>query len=90
MRKSTVKTACESCGATGLYSGMCEGAGRAVVCLDCGGTGCCVVEFKPFKERKPRTDIKTVIVGRATKSILESNRSKPEVDYKTWWQNTGG
>ena len=87
-RGLTVKSACESCGSTGLYSGMCEKSGQAVVCLDCDGTGCCVIEYKAFMGRQRRYDIKKVIVGRQSKSILEGNKGKNEIDYDKWWDKT--
>ena len=55
-----VKAQCGSCRGTGLYSGMCEPRGTAVVCLNCDGTGCATIKYTPFEGRKRRTDIKTV------------------------------
>jgi hypothetical protein len=51
---------CSSCGGTGLYSGMCEGPGIAVVCLRCEGTGCEKVYYRPFAGRKKKKGIKVV------------------------------
>jgi len=62
--KVTVDAVCEDCSGTGVYSGMCEGPGRAVVCLGCGGSGCKEVRLKLFTERRVRRDIKTVGVSR--------------------------
>lgn len=62
----TVKTECESCRGTGLYSGMCEGEGVAVICLGCNGTGCAEVAYKPFVKRRGRRDIKTVRLSRGS------------------------
>ena len=86
MRK-TVGASCTSCGATGLYSGMCEGKGKAVVCLDCNGTGCQAITYTPFRRRKRRRDIKTVILGRESKSILEDSTGE-EISYKEWVERT--
>lgn len=55
---------CPSCGATGLYSGMAEGRGRAVKCWDCKGTGGKTIVIQSFKGRKTRDDIQTVIYRR--------------------------
>ena len=55
-----VSAACTSCGATGLYSGMCEGQGRAVVCLDCDGTGCQVIHYRPYEGRRRKSGIKVI------------------------------
>lgn len=53
---------CQSCGGTGLYSGMSERKGCAVICNDCDGTGREQFEFEyeVFKKRKGRKDIKRV------------------------------
>jgi hypothetical protein len=56
----TIKSECESCGGTGLYSGMCEAKGTAVVCISCDGTGCYEIRYKPFERRKGKRGIKTV------------------------------
>jgi len=60
---STLKKAeaeCGACGGTGLYNGMCEPEGVAVVCLRCRGTGCEVITWTAFEGRKPSRGIKTV------------------------------
>jgi len=64
MSKQTVEAECSSCGGTGLYSGMCEGPGVAVICIDCEGTGCEKIKYTPFTGRKLRKDIKTVRASR--------------------------
>jgi len=48
---------CKSCGGTGLYIGMAERDGAAVVCHTCKGTGChhFVHEYEEFQERIPPT-----------------------------------
>jgi hypothetical protein len=51
---------CHSCRATGLYSGMCEPEGIAVICLRCNGTGFQLMEYKPFIEIKPAHGVKWV------------------------------
>jgi len=43
---------CTSCSGTGLYQGMCEGRGRAVVCITCYGTGRESIVYKPFSGRR--------------------------------------
>jgi len=55
-----VNTECTACDGTGLYSGMFERDGEAVICLCCNGTGCEVVEYIPFDKRRLRCDVKTV------------------------------
>lgn len=64
--KTAIKTECSSCDATGLYQGFAEAKGTAVVCLNCDGTGCRVVEFTPFTERKPKRGVKTVSRSRGS------------------------
>ncbi len=53
---------CPSCKGTGLYVGMCEGDGSAVVCHNCHGTGCHHVklQYNDFKKRISRSDVKRV------------------------------
>lgn len=62
----TINYECEDCRGTGLYSGMCEGPGVAVVCLGCEGSGRASFVYKPFTGRKGRRDIKTVRRSRGT------------------------
>jgi len=51
---------CSSCSGTGLYSGMCEGKGRAVVCLNCNGSGAETIALLKFTGRKHYRGIKEV------------------------------
>lgn len=57
-----LKIKCQSCGGTGLYSGMAESKDTAVVCSGCDGSGCADYEFtyEEFTERKRRPGIKHV------------------------------
>ncbi|MDD5053452.1 MAG: hypothetical protein PHO27_12025 [Sulfuricurvum sp.] len=54
---------CKACGGTGLYMGLSEYDGFAVVCAKCKGTGCYHYhyEYKDFSRRKMRDDVKHVI-----------------------------
>lgn len=65
--KISIQSYCEACGGTGLYSGMYEGPGEAVVCIPCGGTGCEELSIKRFAGRKRRPngiqDIRVSEVG---------------------------
>ena len=56
------EAACGSCKATGLYIGMAEREGAAVVCHSCKGTGhiIAVLEWEDFEGRKSRHGIKRV------------------------------
>jgi len=62
MKTIKLKIVCKSCGGTGLYSGMAERDGAAVVCHTCNGTGCDDYEFdyEEFVERKPAKKVKRV------------------------------
>jgi hypothetical protein len=60
MKEIKVKHECGSCHGTGLYSGMGEGKGAAVVCHSCKGTGWCESVFQPFTGRKELPGIKRV------------------------------
>jgi hypothetical protein len=53
---------CRYCNGTGLYIGMAEKCGAAVVCSGCNGSGLVKIEesFKEFKERKRRKGVKRV------------------------------
>jgi len=53
---------CKECKGTGLYVGMAERDGSAVVCYKCKGTGCHThtIEYDDFKERKQRKEIERV------------------------------
>lgn len=63
MKEFRVKEVCRSCSGTGLFSGMGEGPGVAVVCHTCNGTGCheFTHSYEEFVERKERSGIKWVI-----------------------------
>lgn len=59
----TVKEECKSCQGTGLYQGMGEGPGFAVVCSTCKGTGCheFVHKYRDFTSRKKREGVLRVL-----------------------------
>lgn len=57
---NSIDVECQSCSGTGLYRGMCEGPGEAVVCLRCDGSGKAVIHYKPFTGRQERDGVKTV------------------------------
>lgn len=58
MNNVTVKTECTSCKGTGLYVGMAERNGDAVVCHTCKGTGCQTISYMPFEvRRKPPNNV---------------------------------
>ena len=62
----TIDAECRSCGGTGVYCGFAEPKGTGVVCLDCGGTGCQKIRYKPFTGRKRRAGVEKVQQSRGT------------------------
>jgi glutamine amidotransferase-like uncharacterized protein len=64
--KQTVKAECRDCGASGVYCGMAESKGTAVVCLTCGGSGCVDMKYTPFTQRKIRQNIETVFASKGS------------------------
>lgn len=92
MSKQTFKVnqVCQSCGGTGLYVGMAERDGAAVVCSSCKGTGCqtFVHEYEVFEKRKERKGIKRVYKTNPGICIGEGNNCKLEdfggMPYQDW------
>lgn len=77
----TVKTQCGSCRGTGLYRGMAEPEGVAVVCLTCKGTGCREVSYTPFTTRQRRDDVRTVQRSRGS-FILSCGPAGRSITYR--------
>lgn len=67
---------CKACKGTGIYSGIGEYNGCAVVCHDCKGTGCFhfVYEYKDFKERRYNKNIRHIYECNPGIKIGESNK----------------
>lgn len=61
MAHHKIEIQCKSCKGTGLYVGMCERGGAAVVCVICEGTGQTTLEYDTFEGRKERDDISWVL-----------------------------
>ena len=59
-----IKCECDSCQGSGLYRGMCEGKGEAVVCLGCGGKGWTTIKYRIFKSRRKLRGVKTIRLSR--------------------------
>lgn len=92
----TGEVECNSCGGTGLYCGMAERKGAAVVCVHCNGTGKVRVRqtFKKFVTRKKRQGVKRVFETAGgyviaaddvtTKEGETIHFSRYGVEYKDW------
>lgn len=65
MPKIKLDVECPECSGTGLYKGFAEQDGCAVVCSSCKGTGKYKFqyEYKEFKKRNIRKDVKRVFDG---------------------------
>lgn len=57
-----IEEECKACKGTGVYIGMAERDGAAVVCFKCEGTGCHKhsISYKKFEGRKLHPDVKWV------------------------------
>lgn len=92
MKTIKLKIVCRSCGGTGLYSGMAEHDGAAVVCHTCEGTGCDNYEFdyEDFIERKPAKKVKRVYEANPGIGIGEDPKKNLNLEdfggipYKDW------
>lgn len=71
---------CKSCGGTGLYTGIGERDGAAVVCLTCNGTACHHVKFKyeDFEGRQKHETAKRVYAANPGICIAEGAECKLE------------
>ena len=81
---------CQSCSGTGLYKGMGERDGAAVVCHTCKGTGCHHFKhaYDEFTGRKPRPGIRRVYevnpgicIGAGNGHTLEQFGGVPHEDW---------
>ncbi len=83
-----IKHQCESCDGTGLYVGMAERDGAAVVCSSCKGKGWQESVFQPFTVRKKKPGVRRVfqvnvgiVIGENEKVKLEDFGGMP---IKNW------
>lgn len=90
MKRIEIDETCTSCGGKGLYIGMAERDGAAIVCHTCDGTGChhYVHEYEDFTERKEETNAIRVYKTNPGIMIGAGNGFKLEdfggIDYKEW------
>lgn len=84
---------CPHCGGTGLYMGMAERNGAAVVCHQCKGTGCYhfVYEYKEFIRRKVHKEAQRVFQHNPGIAIGEKADGSLKLEdfggmhYQAWW-----
>ena len=98
MKTFKVEAVCKSCDGTGLYQGMAERDGAAVICTRCDGTGCATIEidYEVFKERKMTDKVKRVYKDGSGYCISSEDVttedgelfefSKEGVSYEEWLQ----
>ncbi len=79
---ASVKAECKSCRGTGLYSGMAEPKGIAVVCLRCEGSGCREINYVPFERRQRRSDVEVVRLSAGTTIALGCGPAGGAVTYE--------
>lgn len=77
----SVRVECSSCYGTGLYQGMCEAKGEAVICLGCAGTGCEVLRYRPFVRRRGKRGIKSVRLSRGQSLAAGVGGHGPSITY---------
>jgi len=82
-----IEIECGDCRGTGLYSGMCEGPGLAVVCLRCEGTGCQKLRITRFTKRKAKSGIRTVRQSRGSFIGTGVGATGKEITYKEFSQS---
>ena len=80
MKKIELNEVCKSCEGTGLYIGMAERDGAAIVCSKCKGTGCFhfVHEFDDFVARSFKEGVKRVFQTNPGIGIGESSTLRLE------------
>ncbi len=88
MATKTIQIECEDCGGTGLYEGMCEAPGCAVICLGCGGAGWATFVYKEFVRRKGRRGIKLVSASRGASLITGVGASGPQMTYQEFQKDS--
>ena len=75
----TVQARCDSCEGTGLYQGMMERDGEAVICVNCGGKGYRIAKLTEFSGRKRRNNVTKIRNGSGT--ILDDTRNAKWITY---------
>ena len=88
MSHHKIQVACESCKASGLYIGMGERDGAAIVCHRCKGTGAATLEYDDFQGRTARLKVRRVYQTNPGICIGEGNGHRLEqfggIPYEEW------
>lgn len=64
MTTTSIPAECSACKGTGLYVGMAEREGTAVLCATCKGSGRCDVTYTPWSGvRRPREGVRRVFAS---------------------------
>jgi len=91
MAKFEVDAECNACDGTGLYVGLAERDGAAIVCQRCKGTGKehILIQYKPFVKRKKRSGIVRVfdvntgyVIGNGPNCKLEDFGGMPVEEWE--------
>lgn len=87
-KRIELKIKCQSCGGSGVFIGMAERDGIAVVCNTCKGTGCFnyAFEYEDFVERENKRGIKHIL--RTNPGICVGTEGKEGKEYK--FEDFGG
>jgi hypothetical protein len=86
--KKLIETECADCSGTGLYVGMAEKGGVAVVCARCKGTGNRILTYTPFTQKHRRDDVSTVV--ELNPGFFISTKSEiGGISYEDWWTGKG-
>ena len=86
-RPTTVKEQCSSCGGTGLYTGMAEKDGAAVLCKRCQGSGAYILEYIPFTGKKAPPSSITWVYAQNPSATLLTPETPGGVSRNEWLEN---
>ena len=82
-QKVTVDAQCEACRGSGLYVGIGERDGLAVVCRECRGSGMRPVTYTPFTGLRLRHDVRKVVQNNPG-VVLIPELTRGGVGYQEW------
>ncbi len=82
----TVQAQCHDCRGTGLYTGIGERDGLAVVCGKCEGTGQKDISYTPFTGRKTRENVRKVIQVNPG-IVISPELTQGGAGYQEWLDN---